>query len=174
MSVLTQEARTTLKGTFEEVASRANRLQEWIRYQEKLHPLKNSFSVVLNEAEVGISPVTGFEPNALARIRSRWGTCRDNDLLNLQLFHEEVQFIDKPLVTTARVRYDAAKFLTLRDMIEADVVAVSALSLKNHFSEFDNALTFQLAILRTSVQTELAQLCDLTRELHRDFAVAAE
>jgi hypothetical protein len=169
MSVLTEEARTTLKETFEEVASRANRLQEWIGYQEKLHPLKNSFSVVLNEAEIGITP-NGFEQNALSRIRNRWVTCRDTDLLNLQIFHEEVQFIDKPVVPNARVRYDAARFFTLRDLIEADVVAVSPLTLKSHCSEFDTALTFQLAVLRTSVQNELAQLCDLTRELYKDFA----
>lgn len=170
MSLLTEEARTTLKETFEEVASRANRLQEWIRYQEKLHPLKNSFAVVLTEVRDGINLQNGFENNALSRIRNQWVTCRDTDLLNLQIFHEEVQFIDKPLIATAKIRYDASSFFTLRDQIEADVVGVSALSLKNHCTEFDATLTFQLAILRTSVQNELSQLVDLTKELHRDFA----
>ena len=169
MSLLTEEARTTLKETFEEVASRANRLQEWIGYQEKLHPLKNSFGVMLNELRDS-TPQNILENNTLSRIRNQWSTCRDTDLLNLQIFHEEVQFIDKPLIANAKIRYDAARFFTLRDSIEADMVGLSVVSLKNHCSEFDAALTFQLAILRTSVQNELSQLCDLTKELHKDFA----
>jgi hypothetical protein len=169
MSVLTEEARTTLKETFEEVASRANRLKEWVGYHEKLQSLKNSFGVVLYEVRDGITQ-NGFGPNALSRITNNWNTCRDTDLLTLQIFHEEVQFIDKPLGANARTRYDAAKFFQLRDSIEADVVGLSANNLKTHCFEFDTALTFQFAIVRTALQNELAQLCDLTKELHRDFA----
>lgn len=168
MSELTAEARKTLKDTFEEVAERATRLSEWIDYQEKLHPLKNSFGVVLAEVKDGIT-AQGFKDGSFPRIKGNWNTCRDSDLLNLQIFHEGVQYIDKPLGSN-KVRYAASRFLELREQIEGDVIGVSAKSLTDHCNEFDSTLTFQLAILRNAVVTETKLLCDLTKGLYRDFA----
>jgi hypothetical protein len=169
MPVISEEARATLKETFDLVAYRANRLKEWVSYQEKLQFLKNSFAFVMNDVRDGITP-EGFGPNAVQRIRYSWNNCRQADLASLQLFHEEVQFIDKPLEAGTKVRYEAAKFLQLRDEIEKDIGGLSAISLKTHCSEFDTALTFQLIVLSTSVQGELTTLCDLTKALLKDFA----
>jgi hypothetical protein len=177
MAEITLEARSILKGAFEEVAYRANRLREWIVYQEKLRPLQISFGVLLAEVEVGIGS-NGFNDGAFPRIKNSWASCKGSDLLDLQIFHEEVvRYIDKPLnaaaVPPAKVKYDVANFLMLRASIDQDVGKLRGAELKDHCSNFEDAIKFQLAILRNTVQTEMQELCDLTRKLYVDFGATS-
>ncbi|HEY6246953.1 MAG TPA: hypothetical protein VIX17_23575 [Pyrinomonadaceae bacterium] len=169
MPELTADARKTLRQSFEEIADRASRLGEWISYQEKLRPLQSNFVTVLREVETGVTQ-QGFIDGAFTRIKAAWVTCRQFGLLDLQLFNEGIQYIDKALENGAKVRYDATKFFTLAEQIDADLRKASAQDLNDHCSEFDRAMTMQLAVLLTTLKSEMRDLCTLTQQLHQDFS----
>jgi len=169
MPELTVEARKTLKQSFEEIADRASRLGEWISYQERLRPLQSNFVTVWREVEGGIGG-GAVTPDTFARIKNAWTTCRQFGLVDLELFNEGIRYIHKPLNDGVKVRYDAAKFFALRDLIETDIRRANAMDLKDHCSDFDSAISVQIAILLTTLKSEMQELCTLTQQLYQDFS----
>jgi hypothetical protein len=168
MPELTADARKTLRQSFEEIAERASRLGEWISYQERLRPLQSNFVTVLREVEAGVGQ-QGFNNGAFTRIKNAWTTCRQFSLTDLELFADGIRYIDKALENGVKVRYDAAKFFTLANLIDGDLRKGAAMDLSEHCSEFDRAMTLQLAILLTTLKSEMQDLCALTQQLHQDF-----
>jgi len=159
---------------FAEVANRANRLSEWLLYEERLRPLQNSFANVLREVESGVDPGAGFKDGAFNRIKAAWFSCRATELMEVQIFNNNVvELINQPLNEgagpAARVRYNVAEFFTLRAAIDADIGRVAAMDLKQHCSELDDAIRAQSIIQRTSVQSEMKDLSGVTKQLSREF-----
>lgn len=173
MPEINDAARQTLKKLFAQVSERANRLSEWLAYQEKLRPLQNSFGNVVREVETGVDLAAGFRDGALVRIKQAWFTCRASDLLELQIFHENVVLIDKPLnngsMPAPKVKYNVSEFFDLRTVIDTDIGKGAAMDLRQHCSDLDDVIRRQSAVLRSSVQSEMQELCDLTRQLYKDF-----
>jgi hypothetical protein len=173
MPDINDAARQTLKKLFSEVSDRANRLSEWLAYQEKLRPLQNSFGNVIREVESGVDLGAGFRDGALVRIKQAWLTCRASDLLEIQIFNENVILIDKPLnngtAPAAKVKYNVSEFFDFRKLIDEDLGKAAAIDLRQHCSDLDDAIRRQSAVLRSSVQSEMQELCDLTRQLYKDF-----
>ena len=89
--------------------------------------------------------------------------------MNQKLFADGIRYIDKALENGVKVRYDAAKFFTLANLIDGDLRKGAAMDLSEHCSEFDRAMTLQLAILLTTLKSEMQDLCALTQQLHQDF-----
>ena len=168
MPEITADARKTLRQSFEEIADRASRLGEWISYQEKLRPLQSNFVTMLREVEAGVGQ-QGFNDGAFTRIKNAWTTCRQFSLLDLELFHDGIRYIDKALENGVKVRYDAGRFFSLAELIDTDLRKANAMDLNDHCSDFDKAMTLQLAILLTTLKSEMQELCILTQQLHQDF-----
>jgi len=168
MPEITADARKTLRQSFEEIADRASRLGEWISYQEKLRPLQSNFVTVWREVEAGVDH-QGFKDGAFTRITNAWKTCRQFSLVELEVFNQSVRYIDKALDNGVRVKYDVDKFFALRDLITTDLRKANAMDLKDHCSEFDDAMITQLTILLTTLKSELQELCLLTQLLYQDF-----
>jgi hypothetical protein len=173
MPVINDAARTTLKELFAEVANRANRLSEWLRYDDSLRPLQNSFDIFLREVEAGVDREIGFKDGSQARIKMAWFNCRGTQLMEVEIFNNEVELINKPLNEgagpAARVRYNVAEFFRLRALIDADLGRSAAMDLKDHSLELDIAIRTQAIILRTSVQSEMKDLTGVTKQLSKEF-----
>jgi hypothetical protein len=166
-------ARQALQESFGEVAFRANRLREWIRFHERLRALENSFNAFLREVRRAVGPSTNFDDVIQNRLRELWSNCQDNDLTELEYFRDGVRYISRPLSTDANAppsqRFDVAQVINVCEQIRQALNDLSLVQLGQRSGELEMALWLQFTSQRRAVQQEIDELYLLTNNLHAQF-----
>lgn len=166
-------ARQALQESFGEVAFRANRLREWIRFHERLRALENSFNAFLREVRRDGGLSTKFDDVIQNRLRELWSNCQDNDLAELEYFRDGVRYISGPLSTDPNAppsqRFDVARVIDVCEQIRQALNDLSIVQLGQRSGELEMALRLQFTSQRRAVQQEIDELYLLTNNLHAQF-----
>jgi len=173
MTPIPATARQALQESFGEVAFRANRLREWIRFHERLRALENSFSTFRREVVRAVGPPTNFDDVIQNRLRELWSNCQDNDLAELEYFRDGVRYISHPLSKDPNAppsqRFDVIQVITVCAQIRQALNDLSIVQLGQRSGELEMALRLQFTSQRRAVQQEIEELYLLTNSLHSQF-----
>lgn len=171
---LDDEVRREIQRRFEEVARRANRLKEWMEFQEVLRKLERSFGMFIREVRFVAGPPPNITNDTMPRLSELWRNFQDTDLIDLNSFRGDVRFINEPLApdidgAPPGARLDVTGLITLCTQIRQDLNNQAIGPLSQHCDDAQQALNQQLATQRRAVQREVQELCDLTIELRTQF-----
>lgn len=176
---------TALRDTLSDVGERVNRLQEWVELELYVLKLANSFEQFKGEVRRGLGDgaqvnLANLTPNTLPLIANMWENCRNVSLMDLDVFVDDLQHLNKLLVN------DPASDLKLKewvddlkskgDTIQEAITKVAIQDLRECCDQFDNSVKWKIGMHRQRVKKEIAVLAEVSVQLRTrlDVSVPSE
>jgi hypothetical protein len=160
-----------LAKAFQEVAFRANRLREWMEFEPLLRNVENRFAQFYSSV-VQTATASDFAAKSSA-MKDTWSLCQEIDMIDLQVFRDGIQHINRPLTTSAVVNPDPSTeisaLIDIGKTIQTSLEDISFSDLKTNSKNFQMSLKALMSNRRNIVKKEVQELCELTIRLRAEF-----
>ncbi len=170
-----------LKNTLFDVGERVNRLQEWVELELYVLKLANSFEQFNGEvrrafglaAQVNLGNLT---PNTVPLLINLWESCRNPSLTDLELFVEDLRYLNKPLpndpASDLKLKEWTDELRTYGDKIEQALMNSAFQEFKDTCAAFDNCVKRRIGLHRQRMKKEIGILAEVSVQLRTRLDVS--
>jgi hypothetical protein len=169
-----------LRDTLSDVEARVNRLREWVELEVTVLRLASSFEVFNGHVHKGLGDAPEVNPANLGDswplIINQWGTCRNVGLMDLDVFIDDLSYLNKPLAN------DAASDLKLKewvdelkshgDRIQEAIVKYRLQDLRDSCDLFDNSVKRKIGFHHGRMKKEIGVLAEVSVQLRTRLDVS--
>lgn len=171
---------TALRDTLSDVEERVNRLREWVELEVTVLRLASSFEVFNGHVYRGLGDAPQVNPtlmgNSWPLIVNQWGICRNVGLMDLEVFIDDLGYLNKPLAN------DAASDLKLKewvdelkghgDEIQEAIVQYKLQALRDSCDLFDTSVKRKIGFHHGRMKKEIAVLAEVSVQLRTRLDVS--